>query len=78
MEGWATGLGGFASGLRKIYASSKLWAYNLSCYACQMNQLDSARLWLKRALSIGNREHVNDKLLDNTDLEPLWTEIKNY
>jgi hypothetical protein len=53
-------------------------AYNLSCYACQMNQLDSARLWLKRALSIGNRERVKQRALDDTDLEPLWTEIKNY
>ena len=53
-------------------------AYNLSCYACQMNQLDSARLWLKRAISIGNKDRVKQRALEDTDLEPLWAEIQNY
>ena len=52
--------------------------YNLSCYACQMKQLDSARLWLKRALSIGNKDRVMRRALEDTDLEPLWGEIQNY
>jgi hypothetical protein len=53
-------------------------AYNLSCYACQMNQLDSARLWLKRAISIGNKDRVKQRALEDTDLEALWAEIQNY
>ena len=51
-------------------------AYNLSCYACQMNELDAARLWFKRALSIGDREQVKSRALQDADLAPLWDEIK--
>ena len=46
-------------------------AYNLSCYACQMNQPDSARLWLKRAFSIGNKDRIKQRALEDTDLEPV-------
>jgi Tfp pilus assembly protein PilF len=51
-------------------------AYNLSCYACQMKQLDTARLWLKRALEIGEKEPVKRMALADPDLEPLWAEIR--
>lgn len=51
-------------------------AYNLACYACQMQQLDAARLWLKRALAIGNQERIRQRALDDPDLEALWPEIK--
>jgi uncharacterized protein HemY len=55
-------------------------AYNLSCYACQMHDLDTARGWLRRALnSIRKRKIRNQfKLMASTDpdLEPLWKEIK--
>jgi Flp pilus assembly protein TadD len=50
--------------------------YNLSCYACQMKQLDTARLWLKRAMEIGQREPTKQMALADPDLEPLWTEIR--
>lgn len=53
-------------------------AYNLSCYACQMNQMDTARLWLKRAFSLGNRERVKQRALEDSDLSPLWEEIKGF
>lgn len=51
-------------------------AYNLACYACQMNEMDAARLWFKRALAIGERERVKQRALEDADLAPLWPEIK--
>jgi len=50
--------------------------YNLSCYACQMQQLDEARVWFKRAIKIGGREEIKQMALADTDLEPLWDEIR--
>jgi len=51
-------------------------AYNLACYACQMRQLDAARVWLKRALKIGGRDVIQKMALTDEDLKPLWAEIK--
>lgn len=51
-------------------------AYNLSCYACQMNEMDAARLWLQRAFSLGDRERIKQRALEDADLAPLWGEIK--
>lgn len=50
--------------------------YNLACYACQMKQLDEARIWLKRALKIGGKEHIKQMALADPDLAPLWDEIR--
>lgn len=49
--------------------------YNLSCYACQMNQLDTARFWLQRAAAAGGKERIKSMALLDPDLEPLWPEI---
>jgi tetratricopeptide (TPR) repeat protein len=51
-------------------------AYNLSCYACQMRQLEEARAWLKRAIKIGDRHKIKRMALDDPDLRPLWEEIR--
>ena len=51
-------------------------AFNLSCYACQMRQLDAARDWLKRAVAIGGKEKVMGMALKDSDLEPLWDELR--
>jgi len=51
-------------------------AYNLSCYACQMNQLDVSRAWLKRAFKAGSKETIKKMALEDDDLKPLWPEIK--
>ena len=51
-------------------------AYNLSCYACQMNQLDTARVWLKRAMGIGEKDSVKEMALSDPDLEALWAEVR--
>jgi len=51
-------------------------AYNLSCYACQMQQLDIARYWLQQAMKIGGGDAIRKMALADDDLEPLWTEIQ--
>ena len=73
-------------GLAKAWAALKpaaakfpkesLIAFNLSCYACQLQQLDEARLWLKRALEVGGKERIKQQALSDPDLKPLWDEIQ--
>jgi tetratricopeptide (TPR) repeat protein len=56
-------------------------SYNLSCYACQMNQLDAARVWFKRAIVIGGKKRkdkIKQMALEDADLRPLWEEIKEF
>lgn len=50
-------------------------AYNLSCYACQLQQLDQARTWLKRAMAAGQKDSIKLMALADDDLKPLWAEI---
>ena len=52
-------------------------SYNLSCYACQMQQLEAARVWLKRAVYLGGKDRIKRMALDDPDLEPLWAEIRS-
>ena len=51
-------------------------AFNLSCYACQMKQLDAARHWLQQAMKIGGRDAIRKMALADDDLQPLWAEIR--
>ena len=51
-------------------------SFNLSCYACQIGQLETARGWLRRALAIGGKEKVIGMALNDSDLAPLWDEIR--
>jgi len=51
-------------------------AFNLACYACQMNRLDKARAWFHRATESGDRKEILKMGLAEKDLEPLWSEIK--
>jgi tetratricopeptide (TPR) repeat protein len=51
-------------------------SYNLSCYACQLGQLDEARKWFKRAVKIGSKDEIKKMALNDPDLKPLWTEIR--
>lgn len=51
-------------------------AFNLSCYACQMQRLPEARQWFRRALAIGDKEKLKQMALADADLEPLWDEIR--
>ena len=58
------------------FPAEPIIAYNLSCYACQLNELDAARVWLKRAIKIGGKEHIKQMALADEDLKPLWPEIE--
>lgn len=51
-------------------------AYNLSCYACQMQQLDLAREWFQRAVAAGEKKVIQQMALNDDDLRPLWPEIR--
>ena len=51
-------------------------SYNLSCYACQMGQLEAAWVWLKRAFVIGGKAKIKAMALHDSDLEPLWQQIR--
>lgn len=51
-------------------------AYNLSCYACQLEQPDLARHWLKRAIKVGRKDAIKQMALADDDLKPLWAEIR--
>ena len=51
-------------------------AYNLSCYACQLQQLDRARHWLQRAMQTGDKGTILKMALADNDLKPLWEEIR--
>jgi predicted Zn-dependent protease len=58
------------------FPTEPIIAYNLSCYACQMQQLDIARHWLRQAMKIGGQEAIRKMALADDDLKPLWTEIR--
>lgn len=51
-------------------------SYNLSCYACQMHELEVARQWLHRAFKVGRKKEIKTMALADPDLEPLWEEIR--
>jgi len=59
------------------FPAEPIIAYNLSCYACQMQQLDLARTWLQRAVAAGKKDAIKKMALADDDLQPLWEEIKN-
>jgi tetratricopeptide (TPR) repeat protein len=50
--------------------------YNLACYACQLQQLDVARIMFKRAMSLGDKGHYKRMALNDPDLKPLWEEFR--
>ena|SRR2546422_10725843 len=52
--------------------------FNLACYACQMQQLEAARVWFKRALVLGGKERIKNMALEDSDLKALWAEIQKF
>jgi tetratricopeptide (TPR) repeat protein len=52
---------------------SDLWTipYNLACYCSQLQRLDEAQTWFKKAMAI-DPEVVKRIALDDPDLSPLW------
>jgi hypothetical protein len=58
------------------FPSEAVVAYNLSCYACQMNEMVTARTWLHQAIKVGRKEEIKKMALADEDLKPLWSEIQ--
>ena len=52
--------------------------YNLSCYACQMGQIDEARQWLQRAAGVGDKARIKSMALADPDLQALWKEVSEW
>jgi hypothetical protein len=50
--------------------------YNLSCYSCQLGNLDAARRWLAKALERGEKAKLKSLALEDPDLKPLQPEIR--
>jgi tetratricopeptide (TPR) repeat protein len=50
--------------------------FNLACYACQLQRVEEARIWLRRAMSVGGDTKVRRMALNDDDLKALWTEIR--
>lgn len=50
--------------------------YNLACYCSQLNRLEEAGDWLKKAIAV-DKEAVQKAALDDPDLKPLWDSFGN-
>lgn len=61
----------------KKFPAEPIIAFNLSCYACQLQQLDIARHWLRQAAAAGGKENIKKMALVDDDLRPLWPEIRD-
>ncbi len=55
--------------------------FNLACYACQLGRLEEARDWLAKAMAAaartGRLKRRRREALEDSDLQPLWNEIRN-
>jgi len=58
------------------FPRESLIPYNLSCYACQMGDMEEARKWLRKAVDCDGIEAIRKIALADKDLEPLWDEIR--
>jgi tetratricopeptide (TPR) repeat protein len=59
----------------KKFPKEAIIPYNLSCYACQLGNLQDALNWLRRAFAVGDGSKVKLMALADPDLEPLWDKI---
>jgi Flp pilus assembly protein TadD len=60
----------------KLFPKVETIAYNLACYECQLGDLPAARQWLGRAMKLHDRAELKARALEDPDLQPLWTEIR--
>ena len=52
--------------------------YNLACYACQLGNLEHARVWLEKAAQIRGRRTIKALAADDADLKPLRTTLEEW
>ncbi len=62
----------------KKFQNQPTVAFNLACYACQMDQLDMARHWLQKAMMSGQPSAIRKMALADPDLQALWPEIHEW
>jgi hypothetical protein len=60
----------------ELFPNEWLIPYNLSCYACQLGDLEAARRWLVKAFAKGEKEQLKSLALEDPDLKPLQAEIQ--
>src|SRR5688572_21066682 len=56
----------------KAFPKEEMIPYNLSCYACQLNELTEAKKLLETALAVGKKDELKRRALSDSDLKPLW------
>jgi tetratricopeptide (TPR) repeat protein len=61
----------------KKFPKEPLVPYNLACYACQLQNLNDAQMWLQLAMKAGKPSEIRRMALADPDLEPLWPEIRS-
>ena len=59
-----------------LFPGDEIIPYDLACVCCGLKRLDEARSWLAKAIEAGGNA-IKLKALDDTDLEPLWGELKS-
>ena len=60
------------------FSNSWIIAYDLACYACQLERLEDGRHWLKRAFRLAeDQKEVKLLSLADPDLKALWPELQD-
>ena len=59
----------------EMFPEEPVIPYNLACYACQLERLEEARVWLRQAMQIGEKKAIQQMALADEDLKPLWPEV---
>jgi len=60
----------------KLFPKNPTIPYNLACFECRMGRLAVARDWLMKALAMDQGGEMRRAARADTDLEPLWPELK--
>lgn len=50
--------------------------YNLACYACQLGRLEEAKIWLREAFGLDEKQELKLLALEDPDLKPLWQVLR--
>jgi tetratricopeptide (TPR) repeat protein len=62
---------------RQLFSKEPIISYNLACYDCQLGNLVDAASLLKTAFALGDPKQFRSMALNDPDLKPLWTQIKD-
>jgi tetratricopeptide (TPR) repeat protein len=59
----------------EMFPKDPVIRYNLTCYTCQLGDLERAKMWLEKAFELGDPKKVKLMALEDSGLEPLWKNI---